>query len=509
MGRLFLSLGVDETEEDKVNSKRQGDKGRPPVIFMAAGSGYEARMLLRFAILSTLKASGATLVLLVPNPEEAYIRQEFEDSQVHIEELPEQACTQYLLGSRVQSHLRLLRNHALDTRQARYISDKARVRLRFSRHPSVRILDKSLVWLLQRSRWLRKAVVAAESRLFPGHLYASLLDRYQPDLVITGLPGYYVYDIFLLREAKARGIKTVAVITFWDSPHNMGLHGVVPDYLVAWSQTMKEELIRFQGFRADRIFVGGVASFDVHRRSDGFPSREELFQRYGLDPGRKLIVFGTKSPLGYPHIEIVEALVKAIDEGRFAYPSQLLVRLHPMHQAPEYIQNPALKGLMARYDAIRQRTPYLAYSLPQVLSSKLNTDMPLAESLELAAILHHADVLVTLFSTLVLEACLQDTPVINICYDPPLSQPIAGLRPRPIIVDMNQPQNIRVRASGGSRLAHSEEELTDLINLYLQNPGLDRAERQKLAEQECGPTDGEAGERIAQFILSLLKEDIS
>lgn len=330
------------------------------------------------------------------------------------------------------------------------------------------------------------------------------------------MPGYLPHDTLLLREARARRIPTACVICSWDAPHNMGLAGVQPDRVVVWSDVQKREMQRYQGIHPERAFVGGVPAFDLYGATERWPSREEVFAQYGLDLRRKLIVFATKSPAVYLHIRVMEALVAAIEAGRFAQPVQLLGRLHPLHFTSFMADSPALQSIMAEYRALAERTPHLTFSIPQVVSRRLDNDMP-GETMVLASLLRHADVVVNLFSTIQLEACLAGVPVINLAFDPPRgslpdgyallpSQAREGYRLRPIAVDLGQPQGQRVLASGGTRQAHSLEELVELINGYLTNPRLDADARQRLVEQECGPTDGHAGERIGHFLLGLLKE---
>jgi hypothetical protein len=53
-------------------------------------------------------------------------------------------------------------------------------------------------------------------------------------------------------------------------------------------------------------------------------------------------------------------------------------------------------------------------------------------------------------------------------------------------------------------VASNEQELCDVINLYLQNPALDAAERRKFIEDEITFTNGTSGKRTAEYILQVL-----
>ena len=488
---------------------------RAGVVFLAVGDGYQARSLLRSGVFATLKEHVDKLVVLAPNPDEEYLRRELQAPNVVVEDLQVDGATAYMGRNRVQNVLRRVRNYALEVKGARALNDKAWWRMpRGGGRWWVKGGTNALIWTCQHSALTRRGLVAAENALMPAGFFAPLFERYGPGLVVTAAPGYLPHDTLLLREARRRGIQTVCVITSWDAPHNMGLRGARPDYVVVWREVQKREVVRYQGFRPERVVVGGMPAFDVYRNTHHWPSREDLFARYGLDPQRKLIMFATKSPAVYLHIRIMEALVKAIGDGRFSYPAQLLARLHPLHFTSFLANSPALQSIMAEYQALAAQTSYLAFSIPQVVSTKMDNDMP-GEARELACLLHHTDVLINLFSTIQLEACLADVPVINVAFDPPRgelpdgntllpSQARQGYRLRPIAVDVGQPQGQRVVASRATRQAHSIEELIALTNRYLQEPALEADERRRLAEEECGPTDGHAGERVGQFLLGLL-----
>jgi hypothetical protein len=68
----------------------------------------------------------------------------------------------------------------------------------------------------------------------------------------------------------------------------------------------------------------------------------------------------------------------------------------------------------------------------------------------------------------------------------------------------NWPTHKRFREAKAGRIAGSEPELCEVINLYLRNPALDSAERRKFIEEEITFTDGTSGRRTAEYILEVL-----
>jgi hypothetical protein len=61
-------------------------------------------------------------------------------------------------------------------------------------------------------------------------------------------------------------------------------------------------------------------------------------------------------------------------------------------------------------------------------------------------------------------------------------------------------------ASGGIRLAHSWEELLDLMVAAVDAPERDRDRRARMVADECGPVDGHAAERVARTLITLAGE---
>jgi hypothetical protein len=363
----------------------------------------------------------------------------------------------------------------------------------------------AMIFLMRRSFWLRQRLLDLEMRLFRGNaLHGNIFEHYKPDLVVTCSPGYYTHDTYLLREARFRGVRTVAVIFGWDKSVARGVAGARTDAVVVWSQSMKQEMIAYQGYKPHQVFVGGVATFDQYWDKRGLMKRSELMSHFGLDPNKRLLVFGGKSPYTYPNHGILEILAEAAAKKRFVDDVQIIARLHPNYFKPDAVNSGKTERLLNEYYRIQSRYPNLvALSIPKVRSQRLRMDLD-PEELPLAgSLVCQADVLVTLFSTLQIEACICDTPVVNVCFDPKLPLSRKYFKYRPIAVDMKQPHNLRVQRSQATRLAYTPKQLIDEINRYLQHPHLERIERRRFAEEECGPLDGRAGERIGQFLLRM------
>ena len=75
-----------------------------------------------------------------------------------------------------------------------------------------------MIGLLRRSAAARRALVAAQARFSP-MLYRDLLEAFRPDLVVASTPGWRL-DRYLLREARAAGLRTAPGGVGWGKPRS-------------------------------------------------------------------------------------------------------------------------------------------------------------------------------------------------------------------------------------------------------------------------------------------------
>lgn len=485
-------------------------------IYIAVEQGFEARTLLRSGIYPVLLESGIPIVIMTPNPDEEYFRGEFARHGVHLEKYDIERSVAYYQGSTVQRFIAHVRAYSLPaSAHFHYLDDKAADDVPFLDEKTARLVGKlpsrsahrmlnAMIWLCRHLRIVRRSWGAMENRRYAGDWYDELFDRLPPGMVIVPVPGYHPHDTYLQRQARKRGAQLVCLFPNWDQPKNR-LGSIPPDLAVVWSEIMKENVETYQNVPADRIFIGGTPNFDIYFHPEKLLSREELFGKLGLDPARRVIFFGTKSPTKFANYRIIEILAEALDAGALPRDAQLLVRLHPIHDKPDYARSAHSDWLRKRYEAIKRRHPNVVFNRANILSRKLRVDLDPNEPVEVASILKHSDVLVTTFSTLVLEACLTDTPVVNISFDPdPAPDDVQEYRP--ISVDRAQPHIKRVADFGSTRLAESSAELIEHVRAYLDDRTLEAKERRVMAEAETGPTDGSCGRRIGERLLQFYLE---
>jgi CDP-glycerol glycerophosphotransferase (TagB/SpsB family) len=325
-------------------------------------------------------------------------------------------------------------------------------------------------------------------------IYADLFEKYRPSLVIAGSPGFR-QDRFLLREAAGRKIPTASAMISWDSSSSYGLPGAPVDWMTCWSEIQKRELMGGADWQAERVNVGGMPPYDNYLRHTWVMPRQKYFQLHELDPSRKLLSYASSFVSWSPNIQNVEALVNLVASEQLNEPCQLLVRLHPIHMSGHYV---------AEADRIRQlarQHPHIHVVEPTPMGSMGHYGEDVTERTSMMA---NSDIFLTVYSTMCVEASFQEKPIISVCIDARQGYP------GKFWVPMSQigvwPTHSRFRTSGAGRVALNAIELREAINFYLHYPHADIDAQRRFLAQECTYVDGSAGQRTAQFFLSLLED---
>ncbi len=363
-------------------------------------------------------------------------------------------------------------------------------------------IPSSLAILVLRTfSFARNALVRIQDRFIPRpNLYADLFVSHKPDLVIASTAGWRL-DRYLLREATLRHVPSMAAIVGWDNPSSYAIRGASMDYATCWSQLQKDELVYGSDWDPERVHIGGIPSYDGYFRKQWQLSKEDYFRLHGLDPQRKLISYACSFVHFAPNFPNVEALAKLVSSNALAEPSQLLIRLHPSH----FQDKPRIfADERERIFALEKQYPNVHVVKPIALGGSLGyyggEDMD-----EKSSMMAHSDVLATVYSTMVVETAVHDTPIVAAVIDVPGGWNKKGKFSLSLKEIGNWPTHKRFRDAKAGRVAHNEAELCNILNAYLRDPSLDAAERRKFIEDEITYTDGTSGKRTAEFILRMLE----
>ena len=475
-------------------------------IFVSADHGMAIIYFLQSDVVTTLLAAGVEIVLLTDDETKDKIAARFSQPGLIFEGLRLKQASAYADGykSRQQWLLAYLRrvggswrinNEAMDSHIWEvWVENSWRFRL------VVWIPAALAILILRTFSIARKSLVQTQNRFIPEPgLYTDLFEKYKPALVITSTAGWRL-DRYLLREAHGRGIPTMAAIVGWDNPSSYAIPGAPIDWATCWSALQKKELVLGSDWPPERVHVGGIPSYDGYFRKEWLLPKDEYFKLHGLDPDRKLISYACSFVHFAPNYPNVEALAKLVASDSLAEPSQLLIRLHPSH----FQDKPRMFAEeRERIHALETKYPQVHVVRPVALGGSLGyysgEDMD-----EKSSMMAHSDVVVTVYSTMVVETAVHDTPIVAAVID----TPGGWNKPKKYSLSLkkigNWPTHQRFRAAKAGRIANDEKELCEALNAYLKNPMLDSTERRAFVKQEITYTDASAGRRTAEFILQVL-----
>ncbi len=478
-------------------------------IFISADHGMAIIYFLQSDVVSTLLDAGVEIVILTDDETKEKIAQRFARSGLTFEGLRLKQANDYakkvsprwqwlLAYLRRVGGSRLINTEAMDSHIREVWAENGwKFRL------GIWIPSALMILLLRNSSWARKLLVRMQNRFTPG-LYTDLFDKYQPDMVIASTPGWRM-DRYLLRESARRGIPNMTVIVGWDNSSSYNVSGADVQWATCWSALQKEELVKGSDWSPKHVNIGGIPSYDGYFRKQWLMPHDEYFKLHGLDPNRKLISYASSFVHFAPNYPNIEALAKLVSSDSVAEPSQLLIRLHPSH----FQDKPKIFAEeRARVFDLEKKYPHVHVVQPVALGGSLGyyggEDMD-----EKSSMMAYSDVVVTVYSTMLVETAIHDTPMIAATID----IPGGWNKPKKFSLSLKQigdwPTHQRFRLANAGRVANDENELRNALNLYLKDKSVDSRQRRKFVEDEITFTDGTSGKRTAEFILKVLNSQQS
>lgn len=286
-----------------------------------------------------------------------------------------------------------------------------------------------------------------------------LLEEYKPVLFAACHPVGMYYETQILRSAKKRSIPAFAIDTTWD----MLEAGWVPkfDRLFVWNRYMKTEAVERHNYPEDSVVVSGPLRSDFYRHKEFLKERKSFIEGLGLDPERKLVTIMASrrydSNVNF-YRDLVSYIVDLENRGLTKKRIQVALREKPDIDLSIY--------------RVFQDNPLVALDKP---FSIRNTDdiIKKEELISLMNLLAHSDMIISVSSTLMIEACYFDTPVITLAFD--------SLK-RNIERDFIR----HLLGVSGTWIVKDRGELAGAINGYLENPDFKQSERRDILDGLCG-----------------------
>ena len=322
-------------------------------------------------------------------------------------------------------------------------------------------------------------VPRAYFHVFKDRPYKYLFDKYMPDLVF--LPNVaHSPDLELLAEAKRQKIKTVGMCGSWDH-FNKYFVPLRADILLAWNEPLKNEALEFEAYKKENIRMVGFPQFDAYLNDSLYESREEYLKSKGFPPDCKIIFFASEGAYSLDGPDIIDMMTKWIENGDLPKNSRIILRFYPGVKTEEeayrnFLNHPLV--YIDRVDNWSYRENFIAF---------INT-------------LRNADIIISTYSTISVEAVVFDRPLININFD--------GYHNRLPDESVKRLEYfshfIHVSGTGALSNVNSEAELKSALSLYLASPDTLHREREALQRKMCFRLDGKSSLRIVEAVLDYL-----
>jgi hypothetical protein len=118
------------------------------------------------------------------------------------------------------------------------------------------------------------------------------LRAFRPDVVlITPLVYLGSWQFEVLRAALAEGLRTAFAVGSWDHLSSKALVRDLPQRVLVWNDTQKEEAVRLHGVPADRVVVTGAQCYDQWFGRQPVRTREEFCALVGLSADRPIVLY--------------------------------------------------------------------------------------------------------------------------------------------------------------------------------------------------------------------------
>ena len=471
-------------------------------VFVSADHGLAIVYFLQTDVVPTLLEAGVEVILLTDDGLKDKIALQFGKPGLMVEGLRLEEARKYqeYQNSTQQWWLNFLRRVGGSNRINTEAMDSNIQQVSFEatgRRKTFMPVMKVVIAALRSSKSARRWLVNKQMQFSPD-LYGDLFDKYKPDLVVASTPGWRM-DRYLLRQAVRLGVPTAAVVVGWDNPSSYSIPGATVDWINCWSDIQKNELVLGSDWDPGRVHIGGIPSYDGYFRKTWLMPRQDYFNLHGLDPRRKLLAYACSFITFSPNYQNIEALARLVSSDSLAEPCQLLIRLHPNH----FMEEPLFAEERLAIQKLADESPNIHVVEPVPLGGELGyysgEDMP-----EKTSMMAYADVFLTVYSTMVVEASIHNTPVVSVCFDAPGGWNKPNRFSLKLSEIGNWPTHDRFRRSGAGKVALNTEELVGAINGYLKNPLADEEKRSAFIRNECTYQDGFSGIRTANFLLKTL-----
>jgi hypothetical protein len=232
-----------------------------------------------------------------------------------------------------------------------------------------------------------------------------------PDLVISTRSLVNSLDYPLILEAAERGLPQLALASSWDNFTTKGFFPFPVERTVVWNRQMARELAEIFEVDPERIVRAGYPRLKLLRDTGAFDNAGAYLLSLGLGQYRRFVLHTASyaeltrtrpgmAPEEYRMIrDVAVALVDTLPAD-----TCILVRLHPYSQAED-------EGIFSGLERVHVFVPGRQDCYVERVMSE-------ADEVHLAAQLSFSECIVSMASTITIDALALGRPIINVRFDP-------------------------------------------------------------------------------------------
>jgi hypothetical protein len=246
-----------------------------------------------------------------------------------------------------------------------------------------------------------RVLLAAERAIPSSRRFEGFLQALRPDVVIATPLLTTFGQTDLIKSAGALGIRTMMGTASWDHLTTKGVIRADPQQILVWNERQVQEAQRYHRVDPARITVTGAQPFDRWFARQPSRDREEFARRVGLPDGRPFVLFtGSTASISEPDAELV--FVRRWIEQLRSAPDPRVRELAVLMRPHPYNSRHWSEADFGDVDAFAV--------WPRNGANPVNED----DRTDYFDSLHHADVVVGVNTSAMIEAAIARTPVLTV-----------------------------------------------------------------------------------------------
>ena len=233
--------------------------------------------------------------------------------------------------------------------------------------------------------------------------FDNLLNFHKPDAVFIG-SCCIDHDAYISVSAKKLDIKLASIIYSWDNPSTKGLAICKPDKVFSWNQVMTKDIENFFEIEKEYISECGILHWSNYK--DNLPSINQVDKNETLN-----ISFFSSSPSNFENS--YSNLIDLLNYENSKKKVKIIARMHPGYFTDKKYSS---ENSNVQQYILEKFGKKIQFINPRITRLNNNTDflMDLNEDLnDIKYILSISDIVVTQYSTILLEALILKKSLIN------------------------------------------------------------------------------------------------